>query len=146
MRQLPIEAAILVLNDLPALLGDAYESEPFNITDKNLEEIEALLERPFQVFNGKELYESTAEKIAVLFYQIIKGHKLENGNKRTAVILTLAFLLFNDYRITVSQKKLYGIALLVAKSEASDKDKIIRMLIKEFDKHTKKVKLRLPIN
>jgi len=134
MSPLPINLAILILNDLPELLGETYGSEPFSITDKNLEEIESLLERPFQTFDGVELYESPAEKVAVLFYQIIKGHKLENGNKRTAIILTLAFLAHNAFWLSASGDELYKMALLVAESKAFDKEKEMKWLTIKFSR------------
>ncbi|MCL2085405.1 type II toxin-antitoxin system death-on-curing family toxin [Candidatus Saccharibacteria bacterium] len=133
MKPLDIAAALFAIEQMPKVLG--CDDEPFwDISlDKNVDEIEAFLGRPFQTFDGKELYKTPAEKAAVLFYQIIKDHKLENGNKRTAVILTLTFLFMNGYWLMMGFYDMYHLALTVAASKAGEREATMKDLIGTFD-------------
>lgn len=44
-------------------------------------------------------YPSAIEKAAYLLIQINKGHFFSNGNKRLAIVISLVFLIINDYDI-----------------------------------------------
>lgn len=123
MRELDISLALYVMFEMPILLAAmGFDQEPmWKITDKNKAELEACLKQPFQTFGGEELYKTPAEKAAILFYSIIKGHKLENGNKRTGVIMLLTFLSVNGYWLRMTSQEMYELALSVAKSSDSEK-------------------------
>ncbi|MDR1196754.1 MAG: type II toxin-antitoxin system death-on-curing family toxin [Candidatus Nomurabacteria bacterium] len=143
MRQLDIGTALSVIFEMPEFLKTlGFNNEPmWSISDANVSELEACLERPFQTFNGTELYPSAANKAAVLFYQIAKGHKLENGNKRTAVVLTLMFLFVNNLWLDMSSDAMYDLALSTANSKAKDKEVVMSKIEKVFGDHIKKISL-----
>ena len=104
----------------------------FFMSDKALEHLDYLLEIPITEYSGKPLYESLPEAMAALFYYIIKDHKFENGNKRTALILTLGFAFYNDIWLDIPPDNLYKLALIVAESSSKDKDKTLNKLAKLF--------------
>ena len=54
--------------------------------------LESCLATPFQGFGGKKFYKGLIDKVAVLFYLMIKNHPFENGNGRWARIVTNIYL------------------------------------------------------
>lgn len=50
------------------------------------------LSRPFQTWDGVELFPSALEKAAVALHGIICGHAFADGNKRTGVLIAAVFL------------------------------------------------------
>ncbi|MDP5231095.1 MAG: type II toxin-antitoxin system death-on-curing family toxin [Cellulophaga sp.] len=53
------------------------------------------INRPFQTFDGKDLYPSAIDKSAAIFQSIIINHPFIDGNKRMAYAF-LRLLLFED--------------------------------------------------
>lgn len=45
--------------------------------------LESVVNRPYQTFDGEELYKTSIEKAAALFESIMKKHPFIDGNKRT---------------------------------------------------------------
>lgn len=103
---------------------------------RNIQNLEACLQKPFTHFSNRYLYWTLSHRAAVLFYTIIKNHPLENGNKRTAVILTMMFLFFNDKTLKASPDQVYELACRVADSLAAQADVQIEILKKVFNKFT----------
>lgn len=83
-------------------------------------------------FDGKEKYISIEEKAAALFYHAAKDHLFENGNKRTAVILTMIFLFINNKWLTMSPEEMYDLSLNVASSSSSDSAKSYDIILDAF--------------
>lgn len=103
--------------------------------DRNIKQLEACLEKPFATFGGRYLYWTLHHRAAVLFYTIIKNHPLENGNKRSAVIITMLFLYLNGKTLNASADEVYEVACLVADSPATHSEfhiKTLRDSFKEF--------------
>ena len=96
--------------------------------------LESCLLSPFQTFNGKPLYFRATRKAAVLFYSVIKNHPFLNGNKRMAVMLTLAFFYTNGKWLNVHPDSLYKIACDVAKSTPDKRDIMLDALTMFFNK------------
>lgn len=100
--------------------GDALESILLNIE---------------QTWGGEALYPTVESRAAHLLYFVIKDHPLSDGNKRTASLLFLNYLRRNNaYLGTNGQPRfsntaLVALALLVAESEASHKDLVIRLIL-----------------
>lgn len=63
------------------------------VRDREL--LNSALHRPFQTFDGKELYPTTQEKAAAILESIVKNHPFSDGNKRTSYVLA-RLLLMND--------------------------------------------------
>jgi death-on-curing protein len=49
--------------------------------------LESALGRPFQTFDGEDLYPNPVDKAAAIFESIISNHPFVDGNKRTAYAL-----------------------------------------------------------
>jgi death-on-curing protein len=49
--------------------------------------LESAINRPYQTFDGQELYPETIDKAAAIFESIISNHPFVDGNKRTAYVL-----------------------------------------------------------
>ncbi len=108
----------------PGLLGqergDALESILLNIE---------------QTWGGELLYPTIESRAAHLLYFVIKDHPLTDGNKRSGSLLFLEYLRRNGALLTstgeprFSDTALVGLALLVAESEAGNKDLIIRLIL-----------------
>jgi death-on-curing protein len=120
MNPLELDVALFAVENMPRFLG--LGNEPmWAVNSKSLGEFKSLLEQPFQEYGGEELYKTPAEKVAVLFFQTIKDHKFENGNKRTAVILALTFLRWNGYWLRMNSDEMYKLALKTAEGPNNQK-------------------------
>lgn len=121
MKQLSVLSSVLAMQALNEELG--YGEEPLpRLSEKDILNLRTCLELPFQSAFGYEKYVTLSEKAAAQFYYIAKGHKLSNGNKRTAVILMLLFLYQNGYWLSLSSDEMYEMAIMTAESETSNQD------------------------
>ena len=77
-------------------------------------DLESAIARPFQTFDGKELYPSVFEKAASLIESILVNHPFIDGNKRTGYTLLRLFLLQNKIDINASQDNKYEFVIDVA--------------------------------
>ncbi len=97
--------------------------------------LEAIIENLYQTFDKKDLYKCIEEKAANLIYLIIKDHPFSDGNKRIASYLFVYFLDRNDYLFRESGEKkindnaLVALALLIAESDPSEKDVLIKIIV-----------------
>lgn len=76
--------------------------------------LESAIARPFQTFDGKELYPSVLEKAASLIESILINHPFIDGNKRTGYTLLRLFLIQNEIDITASQDNKYEFVIDIA--------------------------------
>lgn len=70
--------------------------------------------RPFQTFDGKELYENALQKAAALVESILINHPFVDGNKRTGYVLLQMFLINQGVQITASQQTKYDFIIEIA--------------------------------
>lgn len=88
-----------------------------------------------QTFGGRYLYPSIEEQAAHLLYFIIKNHSFSDGNKRIGAFLFVWFLEKNKHRfkksgeVKINDNGLTALALLVAQSNPSDKELMIKLII-----------------
>lgn len=59
-------------------------------------------------------YPTLEAKAAYIFVGLIEGHHYSNGNKRLALVITLYFLILNNYELKANQKEIYDLALFIA--------------------------------
>ena len=76
--------------------------------------LESAITRPFQTFDGKELYPSVLEKAAALVESILINHPFIDGNKRIGYALLRLFLVQNGHDITASQDNKYEFVIDIA--------------------------------
>lgn len=82
------------------------------------------LQTPKASFDGKEMYPSIYEKATVYMYHIAKNHPFNDGNKRTAYVVVLAFLKANNALIKFKVKNLESIVIEVANGNISKNELI----------------------
>lgn len=66
--------------------------------------IESAINKPFQTFDGKDLYDSIDEKVAAVTFSLIKNHGFIDGNKRIGVSVMLFLLKLNNIEIKYTQQ------------------------------------------
>lgn len=79
--------------------------------------LEAAIHRPYQTFDGIDLYASPIEKAAALFESIISNHPFIDGNKRTAYVLMRLLLRNNGFDLNVSGDVKYNFVINAAKGD-----------------------------
>jgi len=99
--------------------------------DRPPHRLESCLLTPFQTFDGKDLYPTLVDKVAVLFYLMVKNHPFLNGNKRIAITTLQTFLWLNGKWLRAPQEELYNLTVFVAMSPRSMKEQMVIML-REF--------------
>ncbi len=85
------------------------------IRDKGI--LESAIGRPFQTFDGKDLYPDPVDKAAAIFESIVSNHPFVDGNKRTAYVLLRLILKRNQLDINVDQDVKYDFVIKAAKRE-----------------------------
>ena len=70
--------------------------------------------RPFQSVDGADAYESILEKGSALFHSLIANRPFQNGNKRTAVLALVSFLMANEYYPALTNSEMLDFARLTA--------------------------------
>jgi len=81
---------------------------------RDLEAIESAIARPFQTFDGNDLYPSVLEKAASLIESILVNHPFIDGNKRTGYTLLRIYLIQNGVDINASSDNKYEFVINIA--------------------------------
>ena len=76
--------------------------------------LESAIARPFQTFDGNDLYPSVFEKAASLIESILVNHPFIDGNKRTGYTLLRLYLIQNGLDINASQDNKYEFVIDIA--------------------------------
>lgn len=84
--------------------------------------IDLIADKPFSDLFGEEQYPGLFLKAAVLMHGLILAHSFNDGNKRTAVVCTYAFLQLNGYELDIDDEDLFYTAIDVATKEIGLKD------------------------
>jgi len=79
--------------------------------------LESAIGRPFQTFDGNDLYPNPIDKAAAIFESIISNHPFVDGNKRTGYVLMRLILKDNKLDINVGQDEKYEFVIKAAKGE-----------------------------
>jgi prophage maintenance system killer protein len=103
-----------------------------------------------QSFDGKPLYPGIEEQAAHLLYFIIKDHPFVDGNKRIGSFLFIIFLQENKYlekkdgTPKINDNAIVALSLLIAESEPSQKDLMVRLIMNLIVDDEDKPKENLP--
>jgi prophage maintenance system killer protein len=106
------------------------------------DQLEALLGAVEQTFGGEPLYPSAQARAAHVLYFVIKDHPFSDGNKRIGTLLFLDYLRRNGLllgengRPRFADNALVALALLVAESEPSQKELMIRLILSLLEEAT----------
>lgn len=79
--------------------------------------LESALARPWQTFEGKELYPSAQEKASALLESLAINHPFVDGNKRIAYTLFRLLLLNEGIDIKATQNEKYQLIIAITKGE-----------------------------
>jgi prophage maintenance system killer protein/prophage antirepressor-like protein len=96
----------------------------------------------YQTFGGVDLLPSIEEKAANLLYYVIKDHAFSDGNKRIGSFLFILFLHKNGiaYKANgepkINDNALVSLALLLASSDSSQKELMVRLIINLLSENT----------
>ncbi len=91
--------------------------------------IQGILGSIEQTMFGEPLYKSREEKAAHLLYFVIKDHPFSDGNKRIGSFLFLLYMQQEGIAMTINENALTALALLVAESQPTNKDLMIRLVV-----------------
>lgn len=123
-----LKTSLQAKNEASALFGAEREDGLSSILG-NLE----------QTFGGDPLYPSVESRAAHLLYFVIKDHPFSDGNKRIGSFLFLLYLdksgrlMRADGRRRFDDTALVALALLIAESDPSQKDLMIRLVMSLLD-------------
>lgn len=81
---------------------------------RELSALDSALARPFQTFDGEELYPTPVSKAASLIESILMNHPFTDGNKRTGYVLMRMLLIYHNLDIKASQDEKYEFVLSIA--------------------------------
>lgn len=76
--------------------------------------LESAINRPFQTFDGQELYPEAFDKAAAIFESIISNHPFIDGNKRTAYVLLRLFLREHKLDIEATEDEKFSFVMKAA--------------------------------
>jgi len=76
--------------------------------------LESALARPFQTFEGQDLYPTVLDKASSLIESILINHPFLDGNKRLGYALLRLYLLKNNLDILASQDNKYEFVIGIA--------------------------------
>jgi death-on-curing protein len=79
--------------------------------------LESAIARPFQSFDGEDLYPSVFEKAAALGESLIINHPFVDGNKRTGAVAMIALLEENGLHLLANEKNLYNFIISISTGE-----------------------------
>lgn len=94
--------------------------------------LESAVLRPQATFGGKDLYPTLIIKAAALVHSLLLNHVFADGNKRTATISMVEFLILNDKKFKATNKEIVDFALWVENKKPS-----IEQIADWIKKHTK---------
>ncbi|MEK7595421.1 MAG: type II toxin-antitoxin system death-on-curing family toxin [Patescibacteria group bacterium] len=86
---------------------------------RDLKMLESSVYRPQAFFGGKFLFPTIFEKAAALMCPLIQNRPFLDGNKRTAVVSSAAFLELNGWALRASPEDIYKTAVSIAVSKLS---------------------------
>ena len=81
---------------------------------RNEELLDSALNRPFQTFDGVELYPTVIEKASALIESILINHPFIDGNKRIGYVVMRLFLMSNGKDLNASEQDKYEFVISIA--------------------------------
>ena len=84
---------------------------------RSRELLESAILRPYQTFDGQELYPSVVNKAAAIIESIVKNHPFLDGNKRTGYVLMRLTLMQNAQDIESSEDEKYKFVIQIASGD-----------------------------
>jgi prophage maintenance system killer protein len=125
------EELAAALMDLKRALMEKKEASDLFGAERARDSVVGIVGNVFQSFGGKDVYPTVEEKAAHLLYFVVKNHPFTDGNKRSGAFAFIWFLrsakLLDPTRLT--PEALTALTLLVAESKASEKDRVVGLVL-----------------
>lgn len=131
--EISYEEACSVIEDLKEKLISQKEATKLFGNQKD-NSFEGILKTVIQTFDGVYLYPTIEEQASHLLYFVIKNHPFSDGNKRIGAFLFIWFLEKNKHLLKksgenkINDNALTALALLVAQSNPSEKELMIKLI------------------
>lgn len=84
---------------------------------RSMDLLESAVYRPFQTFDGQELYPTSIEKAGAIIESIVKNHPFLDGNKRTGYVLMRLILMQSGKDILATEEEKYKFVIQIASGE-----------------------------
>lgn len=84
--------------------------------------MESALARPYQTFDGNELYPDAVGKAAAIFESVIINHPFMDGNKRIAYVLMRLVLMDGGMDISATEDAKYDFVIAAASGSLKFED------------------------
>ncbi len=94
--------------------------------------LESAVARPMHTFGGQDLYQTLELKAAALVHSLLLNHMFADGNKRTATVCMIEFLILNGKKYKSTNKEIVDFALWV-----ENKKPTIEQIATWIKSHTK---------
>lgn len=79
--------------------------------------LDSAIARPYQTFDGNELYKSSPQKAAAIIESIVRNHPFLDGNKRTGYVLMRLILMKDGRDIDSSEEDKYELVIKIASGQ-----------------------------
>jgi death-on-curing protein len=79
--------------------------------------LDSAITRPFQTFDGLDVYISAIEKAAAIAESLIINHPFIDGNKRTGFLAMLAILKIGGINLIASEEDAYEFTISISTGE-----------------------------
>ncbi|MFZ2038776.1 MAG: Fic family protein [Minisyncoccia bacterium] len=130
--KLTYEECLRVISAVREQFDNEGEREVFALEKDN--SFKSVIDNLYQTYNNEDLYKTTEEKAANLFYLLAKDHPFVGGNKRIAAIIFAYFIeKTNLAREKNGERKIndsgiIALTLLIAESNPDQKDLLIKLI------------------
>ena len=105
---------MILLEDILELHLKSIEDFGGAVGVRDLSLLESAIARPFQTFDGNDLYPTIIEKAAALAESLIINHPFIDGNKRTGMAAMYSFLLHSQIKLTATSNDLYQFIISIS--------------------------------
>ena len=98
--------------------------------ERSKDAVHGIVGNVFQSFGNQDVYPTVEEKASHLLYFMVKNHPFVDGNKRSGAFAFVWFLRKTGLlRASLTPEALTALTLLVAESNAKDKERIIGLIL-----------------
>jgi death-on-curing protein len=109
----------LNLDEVLALQAEQIERYGGTPGVRDMHLFESAIGTPQATFDGELLHASIVEQAAAYLFHLCQNHPFVDGNKRIALMATIAFLGLNDYRLDADEDELVEFVLRIAAGDLS---------------------------
>jgi death-on-curing protein len=109
-----MDPIFLILAEVLEIHQDQIERYGGTVGIRDLELLKSALGLPAATFDGDFLHADIYEMAAAYLFHMVRNHPFIDGNKRTATVAALVFLLFNGFDLNAPEKELVKAVLAVA--------------------------------